>query len=304
MKDMFSSVATVRPYAADFDPLTAPQEELKQYGIPRRPDPAISPHGHRLWVEMFRKKPQYVAARWVEDPKLKRIKRPAELKKVAAATYNEPYWSGAGYLNPPSGVFTSVGAAWDVPAASAQNSGFGLLSWVGIDGWGTNAVCQIGTWHEFDDAGKLTVKAWWEWFPDPSRTTTDLDIAPGDAIGATVTGHSANSATLTIANMSKNKHTSIDLTPPAGNTFQGQTAEWILERPSGTTPLCTFQPCGMALASADYADALGGATKGSVWAKDGDLMNMVNSSNQTLATAGIGTTLLGPAIAVTFVQAQ
>ena len=60
----------------------------------------------------------------------------------------------------------------------------------------------------------------------------------------------------------------------------------------------------MALASADYADALGGATKGSVWAKDGDLMNMVNSSNQTLATAGIGTTLLGPAIAVTFVQAQ
>jgi hypothetical protein len=97
---------------------------------------------------------------------------------------------------------------------------------------------------------------------------------------------------------------SVPMTAPNGFPFIGNTAEWMLERPGGTQPLCDFQPCGMTLASASYADAVGGATKGSQAAQDGYFGNMVNATGETLATAAIGATALGPAIVVTYVQAE
>lgn len=306
--DMGDSASDTFPdYPTGFDPVTAPQEQLAHFGLPLRPDAAKSPHMHHLWATMYKRRPRFISPKWMKAPLPKRTRPATPRSKPSLAPLEVSFWAGAGFWNPPAGsVFTTIGALWDAPAATAPDSGYGLLSWVGIGGWPDGGLTQIGTWHRFSDTGDLTISAWWEWFPDGSLYCDEFDISPGDALGATVTGTSSSTATYTFGNITKNLHMSIPMTAPNGYPFIGDTAEWMLERPGGTQPLCNFQPSGMALASADYADAVGAAAKGALAAQDpsSHLQTIVNATGETLATAGFGATPLGPAVVVTYLQAQ
>jgi len=270
-----------------FDAIAASADELRRFGIPPRPDARTSPKLYELWEKAFSKRPRLVEPEYLEGLEVPRRQQlPTHPGVTTFSRVTAPFWCGSGYTRPPSGLFTYVGALWVVPSATAADANHGLLSWVGIDGWGTNAVLQIGTWHRLaGDPPALTVYGWCEWFPAPSVVVSNFPVSPGDALAAFISATSATEGLVTLHNFNTNVHFSQALTPPAGDQFEGKTAEWIVEKPGGTTPIANFGETAMVLAAATYSDAIGGAKLGEVSAKEAIMIDMANAQKQTLAAA-------------------
>jgi hypothetical protein len=148
-------------------------------------------------------------------------------------------WSGYAVAGA-KGSVTDVKASWIVPAiagtcpSTEQYSSF----WVGIDGYSSNTVEQIGTDSDCQN-GKPVYYAWYEFYPHPSFLVNGLTISPGDKISAEVSADAKGVFTVTLADIS------------TGKTFGGSSkipsaaqssAEWIAEAPSsgGVLPLADF----------------------------------------------------------------
>jgi Peptidase A4 family len=162
----------------------------------------------------------------------------------------------------PTGVtVTSVTGSWVIPEAtcsgkSSQYSSF----WVGIDGWYSNTVEQIGTDSDCS-SGTPSYYAWYEFYPEPSYYAGNLtNLAPGDIISASVT-YNASSKNFT-ATISVNGGKPFSTTFAAGhgkNVPQLSSAEWIAEAPcctksGGYLPLANF---GTASYGYDYTSITG-----------------------------------------------
>jgi hypothetical protein len=149
-------------------------------------------------------------------------------------------WSGYA-VTASSGSVTDVKGSWSVPAivgtcpATNQYSSF----WVGIDGFNSGSVEQIGTDSDCQN-GAPSYYAWFEFYPHPSYLITGLTISPGDVIDAE-TSYSTQTRNFTV------KLTNVT----TGGTFstsarvsraQRSSAEWIAEAPSsgGILPLADF----------------------------------------------------------------
>lgn len=148
----------------------------------------------------------------------------------------------------PTGVtVTSVAGSWVIPEAtcsgrSSQYSAF----WVGIDGWYSDSVEQIGTDSDCSN-GTPSYYAWYEFYPEPSYYAGNLtNLAAGDVISASVT-YNTSSKTFT-ATISVNGRTPFSTTfTPSHRTGTPQlsSAEWIAEAPcctrsGGVLPLADF----------------------------------------------------------------
>ncbi|HMF20192.1 MAG TPA: G1 family glutamic endopeptidase, partial [Gemmataceae bacterium] len=113
--------------------------------------------------------------------------------RALPSTYVSTNWSGYGvespnFTNPAGHVVNGVSAKWTVPTVSNNNS-FGWSStWVGIDGFSSNTVEQIGT--EQDTAltslyyGMPQYYAWIEMYP--AYPVALFTVSPGDTITASV----------------------------------------------------------------------------------------------------------------------
>jgi hypothetical protein len=160
----------------------------------------------------------------------------------------------------PTGVtVTSVAGSWVIPQAncsghSSQYSSF----WVGLDGWYSNSVEQIGTDSDCSN-GTPSYYAWYEFYPQPSYYAL-TNLAAGDIISASVT-YNASSKNFT-ATLSVNGGTPFRTTfTPRGRTGTPQlsSAEWIAEAPcctrsGGVLPLANF---GTAYFGQDYTSIAG-----------------------------------------------
>jgi len=107
------------------------------------------------------------------------------------------------------------------------------LEWVGIDGAGSGDVLQAGT--ETDIFGIFNLRqiyAWWEWFPANEVAITNLPVSAGDTMYCLICVNSTNTATVYISNESTGVWTRFSITAPKGTTLVGNSAEWIVERPS------------------------------------------------------------------------
>ena len=154
---------------------------------------------------------------------------------IAFATTGSLNWSG--YVD--YGVtFSDVKGSWTqpnviCPANKKQYASF----WVGLDGFNSNSVEQIGT--ESDCAGKdrPSYYAWFEMYPAPLTHLT-MTIRPGDAISAEVSSV-GSLYTLTITNVTVGQTFTTKQTAAAQNS----SAEWIAEAPSFCTPKrCSVLP--------------------------------------------------------------
>lgn len=83
------------------------------------------------------------------------------------------------------GGYTSVAASWVQPAVDCTKGDGTVVFWVGLDGWGTDAVEQTGT-QASCAAGTAHYAAWWETYPTNSITSYPDTVAPGDRISARV----------------------------------------------------------------------------------------------------------------------
>ncbi len=154
-------------------------------------------------------------------------------------------WSGYvaedNFTTPTTDSVTSVSGSWIVPEIVPTCDDNYSAYWVGIDGFTSSTVEQIGTEHDYI-GGALQYYAWFEMFPGPSFLISGFPVNPGDLINASVVYAGSNVFTLSITNETQ----SVSFTVPSSETTmagtQRNSAEWIVEAPflSSILPLADF----------------------------------------------------------------
>src|SRR5262245_38118591 len=92
-------------------------------------------------------------------------------------------WSGYA-VNTSRGAVTAVSGTWVVPTVTGGGTAYSS-AWVGIDGFSSSTVEQIGTDSDLVN-GIPRYYAWYEMYPAPS-IELPLTIQAGDTITAAVT---------------------------------------------------------------------------------------------------------------------
>jgi hypothetical protein len=239
----------------DLDLKTASDKILGRYGIPwHRPTAKDSRAYFKAWEKAAARK--YLARDRIIphfEPKpglTHNLKKP--LKKLANQSFTGTQWAGAGFLNGPGWGY--VQGTWTIPTVSrpteAQGNGGGWdsSSWVGLDGWfDSNDVLQAGIQQAVDASGNTTYIPWFEWWVANApagapyfvnqTNISNFSAVPGQVVSCFVSyiwdntwGH------IVFTNQTSNSYIAIWLVPPPGASFDGQSAEWIMEAPNGGTP--------------------------------------------------------------------
>lgn len=160
-------------------------------------------------------------------------------------------WSGYSVTGP-QGSVSFVAGSWTVPAVQTCTSTNTYSSfWVGIDGFSSNSVEQLGTDSDCSN-GVPTYYAWREMYPQPGFYINTITVQPGNVIYASVsyTGH--NAFTLYMKDIT----TGVSFSYSARAHVDRSSAEWIVEAPysGGILPLANF---GTAYFTSDTATISG-----------------------------------------------
>jgi hypothetical protein len=140
---------------------------------------------------------------------------------------------------------SDIKGQWVVPSVSPSTSDTYSAIWVGIDGYNSDTVEQIGTEQDSID-GQPTYSAWFERYP---RASHDINnpVSPGDTIMAEVKyiGNDYFQLILNDKSVNLDIHSdwNFDITLRVADA-QRQSAEWIIEAPTSLSveslPLANF----------------------------------------------------------------
>ena len=135
-------------------------------------------------------------------------------------------WSGYAAYN---ATFTDVKATWVQPAANCSSTTTAQYAsfWVGIDGYKSSSVEQLGTDSDCSSRNHPSYYAWWEMYPNPSNQIAGFAVRPGDTMTAEVS-RLATLYTLKLTNNTTGQTFSTTKTATAANS----SAEWVAEAPS------------------------------------------------------------------------
>jgi Peptidase A4 family len=242
-----------RPYAqvalrppANFNPVTASDAQLDTYGFPPRPDAAKSPEAYADWKHVVtlpttRIVPDLVATKVVNGPVKSLVKGQKAANGITGAKSGN--WSGyvvSSGADPFKAAKTTIFATFVVPVArqaigECSSASVHSSEWVGLDGSGSADVLQAGIRAGATCAsGKTTATyaAWYEWFPESEIDIASFPIAAGDLIYVYVWNTSLTAGHYYLADVTQNKSTSLAFAAPKGTSLKGNSAEWIVERPS------------------------------------------------------------------------
>ncbi|MBV8220244.1 MAG: hypothetical protein JO325_17385 [Solirubrobacterales bacterium] len=118
--------------------------------------------------------------------------------RLTLNTNSSTNWFGynQGTLEQGGKLFNSISGNWTVPTATQHNAGQAEASsdWIGIGGGCVDASCtttdstliQTGTEQDVSSSGAASYSAWYELVPAPSLTITNMTVAPGDAMHASI----------------------------------------------------------------------------------------------------------------------
>lgn len=187
--------------------------------------------------------------------------------------------------------FTKARGSWTVPKAKCGSDPDSYAAfWVGIDGYSSNTVEQIGT--DSDCSGTTPVYyAWYEFYPNPAQQIGSMLIYPGDTMSATVS-YNGTRFELKITD-----HTTAKTVSVLGrHSAKRSSAEWIAEAPADSSgnilPLADFTKVGM---GDEYTEILD-----TNWATDSSVMGPISDFGSsmekiTMVTSG-GTTKAKPSL--------
>jgi len=140
----------------------------------------------------------------------------------------------------PAPTVSDVSGSWVVPSVVASASANTYSSsWVGIDGYSSGTVEQIGTAQDWANGAPLYY-AWFEMYPKGAYEIVGFPVHPGDTISAAVEYLGAKGAfALTITNLTDSVTFSTTLRSQSARRLS---AEWIQEAPwwGGVLPLANF----------------------------------------------------------------
>jgi hypothetical protein len=143
-------------------------------------------------------------------------------------SYNE-IWSGYAVTGT---EFTEVQGSWIVSGVDCTKTPNGDSSeWVGIDGWNSNTVEQVGTDADCNGT-KPFYYVWYEFFPLNTIVIPDVSIAPGDKFTASVVYAGNNEYIVSITNETTNQSFSkqVEFKGAEGSGVPPRnSAEWIEE---------------------------------------------------------------------------
>jgi hypothetical protein len=153
---------------------------------------------------------------------------------MRAAAETSSNWAGYSAVSPADGAtstFTSATGTWKVPTVSCSNATAGYASavWVGLGGYdlNSNALEQLGTDSDCNDAGKPTYYMWYELVPAPPVNVT-LAIHAGNTVTASV-----NVSGGVIWLWLKNRSTGVVFSKKVAMASPDlSSADWIVEAPS------------------------------------------------------------------------
>jgi Peptidase A4 family len=161
----------------------------------------------------------------------------------------------AGYADTgPSGDFTNVTASWVQPAARCGSGDRYAAFWVGLDGYSSRTVEQIGS--EADCAGPTAeYSAWYEIYPSPEVTFSNT-VQAGDRLSASVSYEGSDKFLLTITDSTQ--HWKRSATRKLAGAARSS-AEVIAEAPcctyhGGILPLTNFGTASFSAATVNNAN--------------------------------------------------
>jgi hypothetical protein len=165
------------------------------------------------------------------------LHHPIQASHVFNDNVSSTNWGGYAVSGAP---FTDVKGSWVQPAATCTSRQHQYASfWVGIDGYSSNSVEQLGTDSDCSGRNRASYYAWWEMYPQGSVqiSTSTYPVRPGDTLTAevkvagtqfTLSLHSSEGWTFS--------------TVQTGSGLSQASAEWIAESPS----LCNAFSCTLA----------------------------------------------------------
>jgi hypothetical protein len=236
LPNVSSSITTYNAAPEGFDPVSAADSQLEDYGFPHRPDPGDA-KAYRNWVKAVsttRITPALSVNANVVHRMNQRVGGATAASNSNTVNTESLNWSGYS-LTAAGAPFREVVGLWVVPSVNNQFKSFtGYESeWVGIDG---NCYCndliQDGVEQDWT-GGKPSYYAWIESIPQPEVKINNFPVLPGDVIYAYSSVGKKNGVVTGfyyIANYNTRKSVSASLPLPKNTKFSGLTTEWVVER--------------------------------------------------------------------------
>lgn len=246
-----------------FDLLKATDQDIADYGFPRRPKEQTS---RATWEDTMSKlqahhartpsaeakltiHPSSEHSRNNSSPRLKSNSRGGFIPETATTSSN---WAGGLYIG--GGPYWATEAMWSIPQiqtacpqVGASNATF-VNTWAGLGGWtsgaslvqagaGASSVCQSNGTTDVEDNW-----IWFEWWPNGTIVLTDntttpptMAAIPGQWLDVVVTlgGSPINDASYWITNKSTyEEYAAYDISIPEGFGDPSTSAECIVEAPN------------------------------------------------------------------------
>jgi hypothetical protein len=255
---------TIDAPPAGFDPIVASDQELAYHGFPPRPDQAAQPKAYATWVRAMKASKVRVAPNLEQTSIFHGPVKPGKVANPTAVesnpllsthASNTSYsynWSGyvdfSGATNYGSSSFYYLVNDYVVPVAEqafgACTGGWDWGSaWNGIDGWGSPDVLQAGIEFDAYCSGSTRASyysAWYEWYPYGEVRIAGLPIAPADDLFVEVWHTSSTQGYAYLVNNNNNQAVQVGFTAYPGYPLVGNSAEWVVERPSVGGSLTTL----------------------------------------------------------------
>lgn len=168
-----------------------------------------------------------------------------ESSRTSRALATSTNWSGYVAANnlssPRQGSVTAVSGTWVVPTLHSTPDHTYCSLWVGIDGYNSSTVEQIGTEHDWSNGAQQNY-AWFEMYPGGSYSINGFPLRPGDVISASVKYTGNSTFVMTLHNDTRQVTTTIPTQYTRSTVAQMKSAEWIMEAPylNGILPLSNF----------------------------------------------------------------
>ncbi|HKD07036.1 MAG TPA: G1 family glutamic endopeptidase [Bryobacteraceae bacterium] len=159
-----------------------------------------------------------------------------------------------------NGSVTDVKGSWIVPGISGSCPATDQYAafWIGIDGYNSNTVEQLGTESDCQN-GKPVYYAWFEFYPHLSYLVNTVSVHPGDQFTAEVSAGGKGKFTVSMTNVTTGQSFSTTTKIPSADQ---SSAEWIAEAPysGGVLPLADFGSIIFGNSSLQNTATIGGKT--------------------------------------------